>query len=225
MALETVSERKFARSVLQSDAPVLVAFRASWCAASERLQPVLDDVAAEYDGRAKTVHVDVDDPRTNKLCRRFKVSRLPVVMLFDGGQVTDLIGGVASKETVADMVESRLKPVIDAYERNFDAEVLRQRDPVLAHFHAGWCNASVDLLSIVEDTAKEYRGRAKVVRVDFDENPRLAARYGIFRVPTLALFHGGEVKDQILGAMSASATRGRQASSDTIAGMLDEFLL
>ncbi len=235
MALAPMTEKKFPNEVLHHDAPVLVAFRASWCVPSQDLTPVLEEAAAEYKGRAKVVAVDVHgDPRANKMCRQYEVSRLPVVMLFHEGGVKDLIGGATSKEVITDMLESRLKPMLDVGEHNFEAEVLRSRVPVLVHFRASWCEPSMELEPVVESLAERYHGRAKIARVEFGgDNARLCARYGIVRVPTLALFQGGQVKDRILGAMKGGtkAARGRQTSCvkltsfDNVAGMLEEFAL
>ena len=235
MALATMTEREFPKEVLQGDTPVLVAFRASWCAPSQDLTPVVEEAAAEYRGRAKVVAVDVDgDPRANKICRRYDVSRLPVLMLFHEGGVKDLIGGATTKEVITDMLESRLRPVLDVGEHNFEAEVLRSRVPVLVHFHAAWCSASVELLPLVESMADRFHGRAKIARVEFGgENARLCARYGIVRVPTVVLFQGGQVKDRILGAMKGGTKVevGRQTpcvgltSFDNLAAMVEEVAL
>ena len=235
MALATMTEREFPKQVLQDDSPVLVAFRASWCAPSQDLTPVVEETATEYKGRAKVVAVDVDgDPRANKICRRYDVSRLPVLMLFHEGGVKDLIGGATTKEVITDMLESRLRPVLDVGEHNFEAEVLRSRVPVLVHFHAAWCSASVELLPLVESMADRFHGRAKIARVEFGgENARLCARYGIVRVPTVVLFQGGQVKDRILGAMKGGTKveGGRQTSCvgltsfDNLAAMVEEVAL
>ena len=141
MGVATMTDREFAKEVLGHDAPVLVAFRANWCQPSQELLPVVEEVAAEFKGRAKFVSVDVsDDPRANKMCRQYRVTRLPVVMLFEEGRVKDFIGGATSRDAIAEMVEGRLKPVHDVGAHNFGVEVLQSRIPVLAHFAAAWCD-------------------------------------------------------------------------------------
>jgi thioredoxin 1 len=235
MSVATLAERDFAKEVLHHDAPVLVAFRASWCAPSQELAPLVEEVAGKFEGRAKVVSVDVgDDPRTNKMCRYYRVTRVPVVMLFDEGRVKDFVGGATSGEAIGEMVENRLKPVRDDVDaHNFELEVIHSRTPVLAHFTAAWCSTSLELGPIVEEIGEKYRGRAKVVRIEFGgANAALCARYGIVRVPTLVLFHEGRIVDQIFGAMvggTKSAVRDTSCvgltSLDNVSQMLEEFVL
>lgn len=234
MPSASITEREFPKEVLGSDTPVLVTFRAGWCAPSQDLEPVFDAVASEYDGRAKVVALDVDgDIRANRVCRRFGVTRLPVTMLFADGRPQDFIGGMTSKESVTEMLENRLKPVFDVSEHSFDTEVLRSPVPVLVHFRAAWCQASLEVEPVIESVAERVRGRARVAAVDFDRNARLCARYGIVRVPTIALFERGEIKDRIFGAMKGGTKEegGRLTScvnltsAENVSQMLEEFVL
>lgn len=235
MAVETVRQSKsFAKLIARDELPVLVALRASGCLPSQQLVPVIDDLAAEYDGRARFVAVDVEeeDWGANEVMRRYRLRRLPVVMLIEDGDVNDLIGGMTTKETLAQLLDEAVDPVRSVGMHNFEAQVLKQRRPVLVHFRAAWCAASREIEPLVETVAKNYRGRAKVVSVEFDErNAALCARYGVTRVPTLALFQSGEIVDQIMGAMTGGAKVGAEARScvgltslDNISQMLDEFV-
>jgi thioredoxin-like negative regulator of GroEL len=232
MAVGTVSDREFGPQVLQQDAPVVVAFRAAWCAPSQQQLSMLDDVAARFDGRVKVVAVDVDDPKANKLCRQYRVTRLPVVMVFRGGRVADLVGGAASPEVIADMIERQSRPVIDVDEYSFEAEVLKAQVPVLVHVDAAWCAQSQSLLPVVEETAQRFRGRAKVVRLEYGPaNARLCAQYGFLRVPTLAVFNRGQVEDQILGPMRGGTKTDQVSTScvgltatNNVGQMLEQFV-
>lgn len=234
MAVASVSDREFSQEVLQHDAPVVVAFRSAWCVPSQQLVPQVGDLAGRYEGRVKVVSVDVDsDPKTNKVCRQYKVTRLPVVMVFRDGRVVDFIGGAASPDNVAEMIERQLRPVVDVNEYNFDAEVLKATVPVLVHVDAAWCGQSRQLVPVVESTAERFRGRAKVVRLEYGPaNARLCAQYGFLRVPTLAVFHRGRIEDQIFGPMEGG-TKTEQVrascvgltSTDNVAEMLEQFTL
>ena len=84
-------------------------------------------------------------------------------------------------------------------DQNFDAEVLRSGVPVLVDFYATWCGPCKQLAPIVDQLAKEYAGKLKVVQLDIDEAPGTASQHGIMAVPTLILFKGGAEKAKLTG--------------------------
>ena len=88
---------------------------------------------------------------------------------------------------------------------NFKAEVLDSAEPVVVDFWAEWCAPCKMIAPSLEEIATEMNGRVKVVKLDVDENPELAARYGVRSVPTLAMFKGGEVADVKVGALPKTA--------------------
>jgi len=234
MAIANVVERDFGSEVLKDPGPVVVAFRAAWCAPSQQMSPLIDEVAERFGDRVKVVAVDVDtEPSANKICRQYKVNRLPMTMVFREGRVADFVGGAVSPEIMLDMVERQVRPVLDVNEINFDAEVLKSPVPVLVHVAARWCAASLELVPAVEATAERFRGRAKVVRLEHGpENARLLAQYGFARVPTLALFHRGQIEDQIFGQLEGGTKTEAIRTScvgltteDTIAQMIDGVAL
>ncbi|HTK81862.1 MAG TPA: thioredoxin [Bacteroidota bacterium] len=93
-----------------------------------------------------------------------------------------------------------MKPVtVD--DSNFQNEVLSSSDPVLVDFWAIWCGPCKMIAPIVEEIASEYNGKIKVAKMDVDANPRTSMQYGIRSIPTLLVFKGGQVVEQIVGAV------------------------
>jgi len=86
-------------------------------------------------------------------------------------------------------------------EREWETEVLQSPTPVLVDFWAIWCGPCRLIAPIVEELATQYAGKLKVLKVDVDQEQNLAIRYGIMSIPTLLLFKGGKVVDQIVGAL------------------------
>jgi thioredoxin 1 len=85
-------------------------------------------------------------------------------------------------------------------ESNFDDEITSVQVPVLVDFWASWCQPCKTVLPSLEQLSKEYRGRAKVAKVDVAENGDLANRFGVRSIPTMIVFCHGKVVDQMVGA-------------------------
>jgi thioredoxin 1 len=94
--------------------------------------------------------------------------------------------------------ESSLTHVSD---KNFASEVLNSTLPVLVDFWATWCGPCRSISPIVEELAKEFTGKVKVTKLNVDESPATPSQYGVRGIPTLILFKGGKILDQIVGAV------------------------
>ncbi len=84
---------------------------------------------------------------------------------------------------------------------NFENEVLKSNVPVLIDFWATWCGPCRVIAPSIEELANEYSERAKITKLDVDNNQRTAMQYGIRSIPTILIFKNGEVVDTIIGAV------------------------
>ncbi len=106
------------------------------------------------------------------------------------------------------------KNVMEFTDQSFEQEVLKADQPVLVDFWAAWCGPCRMIAPAVEALADEYAGKAKVGKVNVDENSSTPGRYNIRSIPTLLLFKGGEVQEQIVGVKS----------QDELADLLKKYL-
>lgn len=90
---------------------------------------------------------------------------------------------------------------LEITDANFAEEVEKSDVPVLIDFWAVWCGPCRMIAPIVEELAGEYQGKAKIGKVDVDNNPMIAGKFGIRSIPTLLIFKSGQVVDQIVGAV------------------------
>ena len=102
----------------------------------------------------------------------------------------------------------------DVTDQSFEQDVLNSEQPVLVDFWAEWCGPCKMLAPTVEQVAQQYEGRAKIVKMNVDENNQVPPRYGIKGIPTLILFKDGSEADRVVGA----------TSKDNISRMIDRAL-
>jgi thioredoxin 1 len=91
--------------------------------------------------------------------------------------------------------------LVHVNDKNFASEVLDSDLPVLVEFWATWCGPCRSISPIVEELAKEFSGRVKVAKLNVDESHTTPTQYGVRGIPTLILFKGGKILDQIIGSV------------------------
>ena len=92
--------------------------------------------------------------------------------------------------------------IVTLTKANFANEVLQSPTPVLVDFWAEWCGPCKMIAPVLNELAEEYTGRVKIGKVNIDEDQQLATEYGIRAIPTLLIFKGGQVAEQIVGVKS-----------------------
>jgi len=92
--------------------------------------------------------------------------------------------------------------VITVTDKSFDEVVMKSDVPFLVDFWAVWCGPCQSQGPIIEDVATAFEGKAKVGKINVDENPQTAGAYGIMSIPTLMIFKGGTVVKQLIGLQS-----------------------
>lgn len=104
--------------------------------------------------------------------------------------------------------------ILEATTANWENEVLKARELVMIDFWAAWCGPCRMISPTVEELAKEYGSRIKVMKLNTDENSEVASRYKIMGIPTIMFFKNGEKLDQIVGVVPKQQLKAK----------LDDFL-
>lgn len=185
----------------------------------------MDTLATRYAGRALIVGLARRD--APQAASRFGVRQYPAVVTFRDGNTLTIQQGVkaaglrehaafllgegprpAAQPAAAPKREAAGRPVA-VNEANFEQEVLRADRPVLLDFWAPWCGPCRMVEPTVEAMARDQTASLKVAKINVDDNPGLAARYGAMSIPTMIVMIGGREVDRWVGAMQGSALRSR----------------
>ena len=109
------------------------------------------------------------------------------------------------QQNVEQKVSKSGKQILEFTDQNFEQEVLKSDKPVLVDFWATWCAPCRMIAPCVEAVADLYADRAKVGKVNVDENMSVTGRYNIRGIPTLLLFKDGQIQEQVVGATTKEA--------------------
>jgi len=94
-----------------------------------------------------------------------------------------------------------MSAVQEITDTNFETEVINSDLPVLIDFWAPWCAPCRAIGPVVDELSREFTGKLKVVKMNVDDNPQVAQKYGVTSIPTLMMFKDGKLVDRVVGAM------------------------
>lgn len=212
--------------VLTVDLPLVLVFLDRQT--STTLEQPLKQLARQHAGRLLVVQMSRDEGR--QTAGRYGVNRFPALVTVRDGQTlttAEAIAGADLEKHAAYLLGRGPKPEPPrqtgpkttgtpgnggpriATDATFDQEVLRASEPVLVDFWAPWCGPCRMVDPILKTLAREMAGRLRIVKVNVDENPAVARRYGVQSIPTMMVVKNGQVADRWMGALPESTLRSK----------------
>ena len=200
-------------------------------AAPAPLLQAMNRLASEYAGDLLLAEIQMQENPV--VTKRYQVRQNPSLVAFRKGQIFSRAEGISAADLdshIAHLLGKAPKPAnpptsspgaanrptgssqpLAITDRTFDLEVLRSTLPVLVDFWAPWCGPCRMTEPVLEKMAGEMAGRLQIAKVNVDENPLTAQRYGIQSIPTMLVFKGGIILDRWVGALPEAALRSKVA--------------
>ncbi len=213
MAFE-FTDANFKDTALATDTVSVVDFWAEWCGPCRMITPIIEDLAKEYDGKVKVGKLNVDNnPQT---AANYGVRSIPTILILKNGEIVDKQVGVTSKAKLAEKIDAVLETVstdgdqapaeaaisagpVEFTDSNFADSALTSGKVSVVDFWAEWCGPCKALTPIIEELATEFGGKATVGKLNVDDNPETAMKYGVRSIPTVIILKDGEIVDKQVG--------------------------
>jgi thioredoxin 1 len=120
-----------------------------------------------------------------------------------------MLSGDGRQQRVLDQEQKHMaENVLEFTDGNFESEVLQAGEPVLVDFWAPWCGPCRQLTPVIEQLAAENSGSVKIGKVNIDDNPSVAQKFGVSSIPTIMIFKGGEVSERFVGVQPKTRLQG-----------------
>lgn len=188
---------------------VLIDCWAPWCGPCRRMGPVIEDLAAELDGKVAVGKLNTDE--APGISARFQITAIPTLLFFKDKVLIEPLVGLRPKEDILSymasngMIEGGKKdePADEHFaaavnDRNFD-EFVKSKGFALVDCWAPWCKPCLRMGPVIEELAKISKEDIAVGKLNVDENPGVSMNFGIQSIPNLLLFKDGKIVDQIVG--------------------------
>ena len=217
MAFE-FTDANFSETALKDDTLSVVDFWAEWCGPCRMITPIINDLSKDYEGKATIGKLNVDEnPGT---AQKYGVRSIPTILFIKNGEVVDKQVGVASKKVLTDKIEKLLPStsnsvqsedgdVVKFTDDNFQAAALGHDKVSVVDFWAEWCGPCRMITPIIKELAEDYKGDAVVGKLNVDNNPVIASKYGVRSIPTILFIKNGEIIDKQVGVASKAALAGK----------------
>lgn len=216
MAFE-FTDANFAETATASGTVSVVDFWAPWCGPCRMIAPIIEQLSTEYDGKVTIGKLNVDD--NPEIASKYGVRSIPTILILKDGEVVDKQVGVTSKAALTSKIEAQLPVAAPAEEAapeaaevpagpfeftddNFEASALKNGKVSVIDFWAPWCGPCRMLTPIIKELASDYKGDAVVGKLNVDDNPNVAMKYGVRSIPTIIFLKDGEVFDKQVGVTS-----------------------
>ena len=220
MSYIEANDQNFSEIVEKSDIPVIVDFWAPWCAPCRMLAPTFEKLAEEYAGKVKFVKVNVDENPTTAI--KYMVQGIPTVMIFKEGkpyktmvwvkpedeykaELNTLLGEKSQQENKEEESNSSDADILNVNGSEEFAKALEENKDklIIADFWAPWCGPCRMLAPTLEQLAKDYAGKVKIVKVNVDEptNQPLAMQFQVSSIPTIAFIKWNDQIEVTVGAL------------------------
>ena len=221
MSYIEANDQNFSEIVEKSDVPVIVDFWAPWCAPCRMLAPTFEKLSDEYEGKVKFVKVNVDENPTTAI--KYMVQWIPTVMIFKEGKPYKTMVWVKLEDEYKAELDSLLGEKKEENQQSEnkttsgDSEIINVNGPeeftkaleenkdklIIADFWAPWCGPCRMLAPTLEQLAKDYAGKVRIVKVNVDEpaNQPLAMQFQVSSIPTIAFIQWDNQIEVTVGAL------------------------
>ena len=206
MAFE-FTDANFKETAIDGGKVSVVDFWAPWCGPCRMIAPIIEELSSEYNGKVTIGKLNVDE--NPEVASKYGVRSIPTILVLKGGEILDKQVGVTSKKVLAGKIDAALAQgedkktgVFEFTDANFKETAIDGGKVSVVDFWAPWCGPCRMIAPIIEELSGEYDGKATIGKLNVDDNPEVAMKYGVRSIPTILVLKNGEIVDKQVGLTS-----------------------